>query len=262
VQYEHCKSADEFSANIKKYCDGKAHDFIDGIIQSDTCYTICMADFVDQAPYTNKYDWMKIYYKTVEVLDEDYLETSDYFFRYDAGCHWIARNFGLENPVLRFMLGRLLLPSTNMLSIAQKVSRIQKNSKPPEVVVDLFIPFSKWLGFWKFYQKELDYYPVWVVPYRISNIYPWIDPHHTTGVADDLYMDLAIYGLKQKKRNIYRLLEEEMLRTPGMTKTLISHNYLSRDEFCSIWNYEAITRVKAITDPEGAFGDIFTKMCG
>ena len=54
---------------------------------------------------------------------------------------------------------------------------------------------------------------------------------------------------------------EEKLRELGGIKTLISHNYYSRDEFWSIWNKRNYDAVKAITDPRNVFRDLYTKTC-
>lgn len=44
-------------------------------------------------------------------------------------------------------------------------------------------------------------------------------------------------------------------------KTLISHNYYSRDEFWSIWNKGNYDRVKQQTDPRNLFRDLYSKTC-
>jgi FAD/FMN-containing dehydrogenase len=261
VVYQHFNSEAEFSNEIKRRYEAKDCDFMDGIIHSNKLFTLCVANFTNTAPYTNNYDWVKIYRKSAEKRKEDYLTTYDYFFRYDAGCHWAGRNYGLENPIIRFLFGKIFLPSTNLLKLAKKVSFFMKNIKP-DVVVDLFLPFSKWSDFWNFYEKELNYFPVWIVPYKIDKLYPWINKEHMNGVDDELYIDLAIYGMKQKDKNYYRLIEERMLKTPGMLKTLISYNYLQKDEFYKMWDKESMSRAKAITDPDGVFGDLYNKTCG
>jgi hypothetical protein len=80
-------------------------------------------------------------------------------------------------------------------------------------------------------------------------------------MQDQLFLDLAIYGLQQKDdRNIHRMIEEK-LRELGGIKTLISHNYYSRDEFWSIWNKRNYDQVKAVTDPNNVFRDLYTKTC-
>ena len=44
-------------------------------------------------------------------------------------------------------------------------------------------------------------------------------------------------------------------------KTLISHNYYTRDEFWQTWNKPNYDKVKAMTDPDNVFRDLYTKTC-
>lgn len=205
-------------------------DFIDGLVVSPREFVLCLGSFVDCAPYTHSYDWMSVYHRAAATLSEDYMRTFDYLFRYDADCHWIMRNYGLENPVLRFMFGRLFLSSARALTLAHAVEKVQ-GPRRPDVIVDLFIPDSKTESFFDFYAREFDYYPLWVVPYSIPKVYPWISPLHIPCDSEKLYFDFAIYGYRQKNGcNYYRLLEDKLKELGGI-KTLISHNFLERDEF-------------------------------
>jgi len=257
---EKYKTLEAYKKGIQSHYTKKDCDFMDGIIHSKTSYILCIGSFTDTAPYTNKYDWMKIYYKSTFKRKEDYIKTYDYFFRYDSGCHWISRNYGLDNPILRFLFGKALLPSTKMLKLAKKLQFIFKHVKP-DVVVDVFIPFSKMNDFFKFYNKKFNYYPLWIVPYHINKLYPWANPQHFKNIKDKLLIDIAIYGMKQGKNNYYRMMEEHLLKLPGI-KTLISHNYLSKKEFYKMWSKTNYEEIKNITDPDNILRDMYTKTCG
>lgn len=258
MNYETFPTLEKYSTAIQKHYDKKDIDFMDGIIFSPKKFILCLGTFVDKAPYANSYDWNKIYWKSVEKLKIDYIKISDYFFRYDAGCHWVGRNYGLENPIIRFFLGKIFLPSTEMLKLAKEINFLFKNVKP-DVVVDIFTPFSKWKNFWKFYLKEFNYFPLWVVPYSIKKVYPWVNPDHLKNVSDKLYIDLAIYAMPEKKgEDHYRLMEEELLALPGF-KTLISHNSFSEQEFWKIWNRKNWEKAKTKTDSKNIFGDLYKK---
>jgi hypothetical protein len=52
-----------------------------------------------------------------------------------------------------------------------------------------------------------------------------------------------------------------LLHELGGIKTLIAHNYYSEAEFWSIWNKPNYDAVKAITDPNNVFRDLYTKTC-
>jgi hypothetical protein len=78
---------------------------------------------------------------------------------------------------------------------------------------------------------------------------------------DELFVDLAIYGLRQSGRvNYHALLEKKLLEIGGV-KALISHNYYSERDFWRVWNKPNYDRVKAITDPENVLRDLYTKTC-
>jgi hypothetical protein len=61
-------------------------------------------------------------------------------------------------------------------------------------------------------------------------------------------------------RNIHRELEEQLAAVGGL-KTLISHNYYSRDEFWALYNKPNYDAVKRVTDPDNQFRDVYDKMC-
>jgi hypothetical protein len=57
------------------------------------------------------------------------------------------------------------------------------------------------------------------------------------------------------------VLVEEKLAELGGVKTLISHNYYSEDEFWQTWNKPNYDAVKAKTDPQNLFRDLYVKTC-
>ncbi|HLG25436.1 MAG TPA: FAD-binding oxidoreductase [Candidatus Gracilibacteria bacterium] len=248
----------DYQRAIQDEYDHPQFDFMDGIIHARNHFTLCFGRFSDEAPYTSSYEGMKIFYKSTRTREEDYFKTHDYFFRYDTECHWISRNYGLENPVLRFLFGRWFLSSTKMIKTAQKLRPILKNVKP-DVVVDVFVPMSKFQEFYDFYEREFDYFPLWIVPYRISKKYPWINGKFMEGIEDELFIDCAIYGLRQpENKDYYKMMDEELLKLRGL-KTLISHNRYDPETFWKIYNRENYDRAKKITDPENVFQGLYEK---
>jgi hypothetical protein len=142
--------------------------------------------------------------------------------------------------------------------MAEKMRRFIPSDRIP-VTVDVFIPFSKSSEFLKWYEKEINFFPLWCVPYRPAHYYEWISDAFPKD--DELYLDLAIYGLKKNdEKNYYRMIEEELMRVGGL-KTLISTNYYSEDEFWRIWNKENYISVKKRTDPDNIFRDLYSKTC-
>ena len=158
------------------------------------------------------------------------------------------------------MFGKLL-SSTQWLTMGDKLHWLLARENPT-VTVDLFLPVSRVPEFLAWHERELDFYPLWCVPYRRVRDYEWLAPSFYRGLKDDMFLDLAIYGMRQRGSRLgaHRKIEEKLIELGGI-KTLISHNYYSEAEFWSIFhrgNYEA---VKRITDPDNAFRDVYTKMC-
>ncbi len=255
VVYEKYATAAEYRAAIWRHYKERDLDFMDGIIHSPREYVLSVGRFVDEAPYTNRYDWWKLYYRSTSTRAEDYLETYYYFFRYDRGVTHV-----LPKSLLgRLLLGRFL-DSGTMLRLAERVHWIFDDRKPT-IILDVFIPFSKLEEFLAWYQETFRYYPLWVVPYRRVHDYEWLDESFYANLEDELFVDVAIYGMKQTGDVNYHKLMEDKLRELGGVKTLIAHNYYSRDEFWATWNKRNYDAVKTVTDPDNVFRDLYTKTC-
>jgi hypothetical protein len=127
--------------------------------------------------------------------------------------------------------------------------------------LDVFVPFSRVDAFMNWYGREIDFYPMWCVPYRLARPYEWLASDFVAGLRDGLFLDLAIYGMKPRgARNHYKEIEDELLRVNGI-KTLISYNFYEEDVFWSIWNRPNYLAVKKVTDPDNVFRDLYTKTC-
>lgn len=256
LEHERHGTLREYLAAIRRRFENRDVDFMDGIIHSPTCHALCLGRFVDEAPYASRYDWLNVYYESTATRSEDYLRTADYFFRYDRGVTRVwPRSF----------LGRLLfgkwLDSTRWLQIGQKLHWLLRDENPT-ITLDVFIPFSKVTEFMEWYEREFGFFPLWCVPYRRVRDYEWLDDSFFAGNEDEMFVDLAIYGMKQPRggKNYHRMMEQK-LREIGGVKTLISHNYYPEDEFWSIWNKRNYDAAKAITDPKNVFRDLYSKTC-
>jgi FAD/FMN-containing dehydrogenase len=255
VVYETHTTIASYQASIRAHSDTRDVDFIDGIIHSPTCYVLCVGRFVDRAPYTHAYDWVRVYYKSTRTRRDDYLKTADYFFRYDRG----VTNVRPKSLLARILVGKWM-SSSQWLALGNRFHWLLK-SKQPTVTLDVFVPASKVPAFLEWYERELDFYPLWCVPYRRVRDYPWLADSYWKALGDDMFLDLAIYGMRQHgPRNVHRMIEEK-LRELGGIKTLISHNYYPEDEFWQTWNKRTYDAAKAITDPKNVFRDLYTKTC-
>ena len=266
VEYYNYPNLEDYLQAIYTEYKNPKYDFMDGIIHNDKNYVLCLGKFVDEVPYYNTYTW-NVYYKSTLKKKKDYLPTYDYFFRYDADCHWSTRNYYLDNEIVRFLIGPILssfiLGSNNIIKLANNpiVKKLFPRENRPDVIVDVFIPFEKINEFYNWYKAQFNYYPVWIVPYFVKKIYPWINPNHLKSLKDNLFIDFAIYGFKQPNdaKNYYKLLEDEVKELKGI-KTLISHNYYDEKSFWEIYNKELYDKVRKEVNPYNIFQNIFDKM--
>ena len=255
VQYEKHGTLDSYLKSIRRHSERQDADFMDGIIHSPTELVLSMGHFTDEAPYAHRYDWWRAYPDSTRTRAEDYLRTADYFYRYDRGVTTV-RPHALP---ARLLFGKLL-SSSRVLWMADRFHWLLERFPPP-VTVDVFVPFSRAAEFLDWYRETIGYFPLWCVPYRIDRPYAWLSDELVSGLRDDLFLDLAIYGFRPAPGlDPYRLLEEKLMEIGGV-KTLISTNRYTEEEFWRTWNRPNYEAVKARVDPDNRLRGLYEKMC-
>src|SRR5262249_27089132 len=61
LRYEKYRSLAAYQEAIWEHYKKQDVGFMDGIIHSPNEWVLSVGDFVDHAPYTNRYDWLKVY---------------------------------------------------------------------------------------------------------------------------------------------------------------------------------------------------------
>ena len=255
VIYEKYNNFEDYKKATLYHYHAKDVDFMDGIIHSPSEYVLSVGDFVDKVPYAHRYDWMRIYYLSTRKRKEDYLKTEHYFFRYEKG----VTNVSPKSFLGRLFFGKILDTTATLRFVERFHSIIPAKMVP--ITIDLFIPFSQLNIFFEWYKKEIGHFPLWWVPYKIVRRYEWINTNLFNQTQDELFVDIAIYGMQNKTgKNYYRMIEEKLMEIGGI-KTLISNNYYSEEEFWRTWNKQNYDAVKQKTDPKNIFRNLYTKMC-
>ncbi len=261
LAYRRFSTADAFEAELRARIAAADFPFIDAIVHGPDELVLCLGAFSDTAPYTSDYRWLDIYYKSTRRRSEDYLTTEDYCFRYDTECHWLTRTVPpLEWKPVRFAVGKVFLGSTNLIRWSQRLERVLALKKRPDLVVDVFVPSRRFRDFFDWYTRGLAFYPLWIVPYRIAEPYPWIAPSHAAGFGDDLFLDCAVYGKRNADPAVdwSQALEAKTYELGGI-KTLISRNHHTPEQFWRIYDQPGYERAKARLDPHGVFPSLYEK---
>jgi FAD/FMN-containing dehydrogenase len=260
LEYQRYDSAEALLDAMHTRARGGDQDFIDAIVHGPKHHILCLGRFADQAPQTSDYTNGEIFYRSTAQKSEDWLTTRDYCFRYDTECHWLTRTVPpLEWKPVRKLVGRWFLGSTNLITWSKRLEAVLKLKRRPDVVVDLFIPEGRYLEFFRWYAERLDYYPLWLVPYRVPEPYPWITPEHNARIGEWV-IDCAIYGKPNGEAAVdySELLEEKTFELGGI-KTLISANHYQPERFWSIYHRQNYDAMKARLDPAGLFPGLYEK---
>ena len=262
VEYPRYTNGDAFHEALLARGADATVDFIDGIVHAPDHWTLCLGRFVETTRQPSSYRWLDVYYQSTRRLGDDILTARDYFFRYDTEAHWLSRTVpALEWKPVRFLVGNVFLGSTNMIRWSGRLAPIFRWKRRPDVVCDYFIPAARVPEFYDWYLRELRYFPLWVVPYRVAKPYPWISDEHQARLEGDLFVDLAVYGMPNGDPRIDRSeqLEEKTYELGGI-KTLISRNHYTEDRFWRIYNEANYRTAKARLDPNGVFRDLYEKL--
>lgn len=261
LSYHRYGSLLEFKQALLQQCRADAYPFIDGIVHGPREAILCLGQFLDDAPYVSDYRHEKIYYKSTRERLDDYLTTYDYCFRYDTECHWLSRSIPLlENPLLRRLAGGVMLGSGNLIRWSGRLEKLIGLKKRPDVIVDVFIPERRLSEFLDWYEQAFDYYPLWVVPGRLLNPYPWLSERKRAEMGEGLIIDCAVYGKPNRDPAVdYSELLEAKTEACGGIKTLISRNHYSRERFWSIFNPSNYAAIKQRTDPQGKLAELYSK---
>jgi FAD/FMN-containing dehydrogenase len=261
MEYRSFSGFERFEAEMRERCAAEDFDFIDAIIHGPDRFVVCLGRFTDTAPYVSSYRRLHIYYRSTLARSEDYLSTFDYCFRYDTECHWLSRTVPpLTWKPVRWALGGVFLGSTNLIRWSRRLESVLKLKRRPDVVCDVFIPAKRFGDFWRWYEKDFSYYPLWIVPYRIPEMYPWVAPEHAARMGDELFIDCAVYGKPNNDPAVdgSQVLEEKTYELGGI-KTLISRNHHSRERFWQIYDRPGYEEAKRRLDPKGVFPDLYDK---
>jgi FAD/FMN-containing dehydrogenase len=261
MRYATLPTLEAFDRAVGEAMGDASVDFIDAIIHARDRFVLCLGRMVDRAPYAHRYDWLKIYYRSTRERAEDYLTTPDYLFRYDAECHWCTRTVPLlERKPVRFLLGKAVLGSTNLITWSRRLRPLLALKRRPEVVVDLFIPKTRFAEFYRWYERTIGYFPLWIVPYRAPRLYPWIADDYARRMGGTFFFDVAVYGMPNARREVdYDLLLEQKTTEVAGLKTLIAPNHYDEATFWSIFSRERYQAAKAALDPHGVFQDLYDK---
>jgi FAD/FMN-containing dehydrogenase len=286
VKLEHTKFNDPETLfrELEKSCrEIKKYAFIDATIFSPNQMVMTTAQFVNHAPFTSNYKQKGVYYKSLQINNEDYLKIWDYIWRWDVDSFWSTQTHDgkpttLQQPWFRNLLGEIVLRTDRLTMLGKIAQEFHENIMkfihaltPSEhqtedyyesIIQDIGIPIENCADFVKWLDKNIGIYPIWVCPLLdpcSEKKYPlW---NFSEG---KLACDIGIFGsrsskTKHEKGFFNRQLESETGKQKGK-KSLYSQSFFKQDDFEEhYYGGDAYNKLKEKYDPDNRFPTLYEK---
>lgn len=266
LKHSHYTDATAAFAALAPCCSGDA-DFVDGVVFGQGSVVITEGRFVDAAPCTSDYSFERIYYKSLLSRSEDYLTVRDYIWRWDTDWFWCSKNLGMQNPLIRRLVGRKRLNSVFYTRSMRWNSRWGLTRRPDRllgrhhesVIRDVDISIARAPEFLDFLLREIGILPIWPCPIRPQGrrftLYP-MD-------AGTLYVNFGFWDVVRRRQPFApghhnRLVEAKVAELGGI-KSLYSDSYYDEATFWRIYDGAAYRALKAKYDPLGCQKDLYHK---
>ncbi len=273
LNHQHFHQPKSFFTQLEKVChENQATEdpyvnFVEGVVFNRHDLILSTGKLVKYAPYVHDYKYMRIYYKSLQNRQKDYLPTCDYIWRWDTDWFWCSKIFGVQSFLVRLLLGKFCLRSTfyrKVMHIMHHVKLLrwvtQNFCEPAESVIqDVVVPIEHAYEFFQFFIKTIPLRPFWICPTISSG-----DECYTLFplTPRKLYVNFGFWGTVQstKECGYYnRLIEQKVVELGGL-KSLYSDAYYSEDEFWQIFDKSAYLAVKQKYDKVGRLTGLYKKI--
>jgi FAD/FMN-containing dehydrogenase len=270
VRLEHTKFTDikKYFAAVEKACgagrDDGRYDYIDGMILSNTEMYLTTGTFVDQAPYSSNYRYMRIYYKSIRNRREDFMSAEQYIWRWDTDWFWCSKNVYAQNPLIRVFATPLLLNS----KVYQRLMRASHKAplkwflperKKESVIQDVDIPIEHAPQFLDFFLQALPIRPIWMCPVQSYDMSVTYDLYAIDPLK--LYINFGFWDVipTTYEDGYYNKLVEKKVLKLGGKKGLYSTSYYDEETFWKIYNKKKYDLLKKKYDPASRFKNLYEK---
>ncbi|HSQ41356.1 MAG TPA: FAD-binding oxidoreductase, partial [Fibrobacteraceae bacterium] len=250
-------------------------DFVEGVCFGPESFVLVTAFHGDEAPDATNAGLIP-YYKGLQHKDQATLAVRDWIWRWDPDWFWCSRFYGMENPLLRCLLGRWMLRSSRYWKILNwyrrnnveaKVHKVKRFlGRPIELfepmIQDVEIPMDHCAEFLDFYESHIQIRPLWICPIRpLKSGDQWTLYSMKPG---ELHLNFGFWesvptSAEKKPGHFNRLLEQEVTRLGGR-KSLYSTSFFPEDEFWQVYNGDAYRAIKQRFDPQNRFPDLYHKV--
>ena len=260
--------AENFFRNLAQHCNSGA-DFVDGAVFSADEMYITLGHFVDSCPCASDYTFEHLYYRSIREKTSDHLTAQDYLWRWDTDWFWCSKNLGMQNPLVRRIMGRRRLNSITYSKIMRWNSKwgltrtlSALTGKHVEAVIqDVDIPVAHAPAFLGFLLREIGILPIWICPIHARDAASPFPLYKLD--AGTLYINFGFWDSVQdrepKPTGYYNRCIERRVQELGGIKSLYSDVYFPTYEFWDIYGGAAYDALKQRYDPRGILPTVYQK---
>jgi FAD/FMN-containing dehydrogenase len=260
LTHTRCTKTSEMLDRIAQEFEAGVSDFLDGTIFGPDEMYVSTGKLCAEAPEVSNYTRMKIYYRSVQRKQTDYLTARDYIWRWDTDWFWCSKQFGLQNPFLR-ALGIWALNSRTYQRIMRLSQKLMPASPGTESVIqDVQIPLESSAAFCDFLLTNIGITPIWVCPFKTSD-----GSYYLCGLKPNhLYINFGFWDIIPAPHGdgYYNRMIEQAVQEFGGTKGLYSISYYDKDTFWSLLDKRRYDDLKRLYDPDLVFSDLYSKCVG
>ncbi|MEI2777814.1 MAG: FAD-binding oxidoreductase [Tetrasphaera sp.] len=256
--------------------EGRALDFLDGVVFSATESYLTVGSFTDTAPATSDYTGQQIYYRSIQRQTTDHLSAQDYLWRWDTDWFWCSRALYVQKPLVRRLVPRRYLRSDVYGTIIRFENRHgwyaalqqRRGARPKErVVQDIEVPIERTEEFVTWFLDAVPIEPIWLCPLRLRDndhgARPW--PLYPLEAGRD-YVNVGFWSAVDivpgaHDGDVNKAIEAKVDDLDGH-KSLYSDAYYEPEAFWSLYGGEDYARVKKLYDPDGRLPDLYAKAVG
>lgn len=188
----------------------------------------------------------------------------DYLFRHDRGSFWMA-SYRIPQVIGRYVMGDLL-DSSRMFQLADALPW----AFPKNIIVlqDFMLPIDRINSFVDSMQKQLEIWPVWLLPMR-NRI---TDPEHNAifsmpavlgGGPKSNFCNVGVYGIPGREYDFIPANErlERLLWERGGRKVHYSHSFYDEEVFYrDLYDGQRYRALREKYCPDGALPDVYSKI--
>jgi FAD/FMN-containing dehydrogenase len=270
LAFNHFKDPHLFFSSLQDLClENRINGsiaFIDGVIFNANHQVLITGEMVNEVPYLSNYTYKNIFYRAVENKQEDYLTIDHYIWRWDTDWFWCSKALYMQNPLLRFLLGKWFLKSKQYSRVTRFLKRnsiaqfflTNYLSSREFIIQDVAIPIAHAGDYFHFFDQHIAIQPIWVCP-----VYAYHDhPFDFFKMKDNqLYVNFGFWSSvsASSERGFYNRLIEKKVTEYGGNKSLYSDSYYTASEFWNIYDEDYYQQLKAKYDPEGRLSTLYHK---